>query len=216
MNKQTISNLTDYCSEVKHEIIPGITFAWSRQGEKRTFNVVIKGVDWHIPNSLIRAYLSCFGDVTKDSVRWADMKDSSWLAGNNPDTGAEAKLASGERLARLTTTKTQLPRDHIINGKRFFIEHRGQRSCRNCLGGPNECEFGCDDKLCQANKDQKRYWRDIIKKRSEKEFRMERIHRLLAPALFLSLFGSFGVSTDFVSKLSPNCEEYYNTGEVAE
>ena len=55
-----------------------------------------------------------------------------------------------------------------------------------------------------------------LKKRSEKEFRMERVHRLLAPALFLSLFGSFGVSTDFVSKLSPNCEEYYNTGEVSE
>jgi len=52
-------------------------------------------------------------------------------------------------------------------------------------------------------------------KRSEKQFRLERIHRLLAPALFLSLVSSFGLTADFASKLSPNCEEYYLTGHVS-
>ena len=54
-----------------------------------------------------------------------------------------------------------------------------------------------------------------LKKRSESQFRIERVHRLLIPALFLSLTASFCVSSNFASKLSPNCQEYYDTGAVS-
>ena len=48
-----------------------------------------------------------------------------------------------------------------------------------------------------------------LKKRGEKEFRLERIHRLLVPALFLSLTASLPISADYFAKLSPNCEKYF-------
>jgi len=54
-----------------------------------------------------------------------------------------------------------------------------------------------------------------LKKRSEKEFRLERVHRLLVPAFFLSLTASFPISLDFFAKLSPNCEELFVNGSVA-
>ena len=54
-----------------------------------------------------------------------------------------------------------------------------------------------------------------LKKRGEKEFRLERVHRLLVPALFLSLTASLPISTDYFGQLSPNCQEYYETGTVA-
>ena len=103
MNRQKVQNLNDYCTEVKQEIIPGIVLSWARQGENKTFNVVIKGLDWDIPNSLVKAYLSCFGHVSPDGVKWADMDETSWLAEKNPLNGMNSKLASGERLARITT-----------------------------------------------------------------------------------------------------------------
>ena len=40
-----------------------------------------------------------------------------------------------------------------------------------------------------------------LKKRSERQFRVERLHRLLVPALPLSL--------DWVSRLSPECRQHY-------
>ena len=105
MNETTLWKFhSDFCSEVKWEIMPGVIFAWARQGEKRTHNVVIKGVEWNIPNNILKAYLSCFCDVSPEGVRWADMEESSWLSELNPDTGNYAKLASGERLARVTTS----------------------------------------------------------------------------------------------------------------
>ena len=48
-----------------------------------------------------------------------------------------------------------------------------------------------------------------LKKRSEEQFREERIHRLLVPALFLSLTSAFFNAIHFYAKLSPNCQEYY-------
>ena len=47
-----------------------------------------------------------------------------------------------------------------------------------------------------------------LKKRDGFQFREERIHRLLVPALFLSLTSSFFTGLDFYSKLSPNCQEF--------
>ena len=169
MNKQKIGNLSDFCSEIKQEIIPGVVLAWSRQGEHKTFNVVIKGLDWDVPNGLIKAYLNCFGSVSNDGVKWADMDETSWPAERNPDTGRSTKLASGERLARITTKRSQLPRDHLLRGKRFLIEHRGQRTCRNCLGGPTECKSNCDHIVCKEERDLKKEWKDIIRNRCDKE-----------------------------------------------
>ena len=47
-----------------------------------------------------------------------------------------------------------------------------------------------------------------LKKRNENQFRGERIHRLLVPALFLSLTSSFFNGLDYYSKLSPNCQKF--------
>ena len=47
-----------------------------------------------------------------------------------------------------------------------------------------------------------------LKKRTERQFREERVHRLLVPGLFLTLTSGFFCSLDYFSKLSPNCEEY--------
>ena len=47
-----------------------------------------------------------------------------------------------------------------------------------------------------------------LKKRSSSQFREERVHRLLVPALFLSLTSSYFLAIDFYGKLSPNCEEF--------
>ena len=55
-----------------------------------------------------------------------------------------------------------------------------------------------------------------LKKRSERQFREERIHRLLVPALFLSLTSSFFLAIDFYGKLSPNCEEFYQGLNIRE
>ena len=63
----------------KHEIIPGVVLSWARQGEQKTFNVVVKGLDWEVPNNVVKAYLSCFGQVSADGVKWADMQDSSFF-----------------------------------------------------------------------------------------------------------------------------------------
>ena len=49
-----------------------------------------------------------------------------------------------------------------------------------------------------------------LKKRSERQFREERLHRLLVPAFTLSLTASFLCSQDYFSKLSPNCQQYYH------
>ena len=54
-----------------------------------------------------------------------------------------------------------------------------------------------------------------LKKRSENQFIQERLHRLFIPALFLALTASFPISTNILAKLSPNCQEYYDTGEVS-
>ena len=48
-----------------------------------------------------------------------------------------------------------------------------------------------------------------LKKRSEKEFRLERVHRLLVPAMFIALTASIPISADYFGKLSPKCQEYY-------
>ena len=53
-----------------------------------------------------------------------------------------------------------------------------------------------------------------LKKRSERQFREERVHRLLVPALFLSLTSSFFLATDYFSKLSPNCQQLYEGGNI--
>jgi len=53
-----------------------------------------------------------------------------------------------------------------------------------------------------------------LKKRSESQFRNERVHRLMIPAIFLSLTASFCISADWAAILSPNCQEYYDTGNV--
>jgi len=47
-----------------------------------------------------------------------------------------------------------------------------------------------------------------LKKRDENQFRMERVHRLLVPAIFLSLTSSFSTGLNYFSKLSPNCQEF--------
>ena len=146
INKQKVPNISDFCSDIKREIIPGVILTWAREDDRRTFNVVIKGLAWNVPNSLVKAYLEIYGDVTKDGVKWGDMSDPSWLAETNPATGTHSKLASGERLARIITTRRQIPRDHILNGKRFYIEHKGQRTCRNCLEGPINCKSACDER----------------------------------------------------------------------
>ena len=80
-----------------------------------------------------------------------ELSGLTWIAEKDPVNDAETKLASGERLARIRTTRQQIPRDHKINGRRFYIEHRGQKTCINCLGGPAECKHDCDDKICKAN-----------------------------------------------------------------
>ena len=49
-----------------------------------------------------------------------------------------------------------------------------------------------------------------LKKRTERQFREERIHRLLVPALTLSLTASFPCSLGYFGELSPNCQEYYD------
>ena len=49
-----------------------------------------------------------------------------------------------------------------------------------------------------------------LKKRTERQFREERLHRLLVPAFTLSLTASFLCSQDYFSKLSPNCQQYYH------
>ena len=54
-----------------------------------------------------------------------------------------------------------------------------------------------------------------LKKRGENEFRLERVHRLLVPALVLSLTASLPISLDYFGQLSPNCQEYFETGSVA-
>lgn len=146
MNKQKIQNLNMFCSQDKQEIIPGVVLAWARQSEQKTRNVVIKGLDWDIPNSLVKAYLSCFGYVSQDGVKWADMADPSWLAERDSETNTHTKLASGKRLAKITTKRVQIPKVHIMRGKRFYIEHRGQKSCKNCLGDPTECKYSCHEK----------------------------------------------------------------------
>ena len=129
---------------------------WARHGDERILNVVVKGLDWTVPNSLVKAYLECYGQVAPEGVRWADMHDTSWLAEKNPSTGIESKLASGERLAKLTISKSQLPRDHIMFGKRFVIEHKGQKTCKNCLRDSTECILGCNTSLCRNHKDLKK------------------------------------------------------------
>ena len=48
-----------------------------------------------------------------------------------------------------------------------------------------------------------------LKKRSERQFRVERLHRLLVPALFLSLTSALPLSLDWVSRLSPECRQHY-------
>ena len=55
-----------------------------------------------------------------------------------------------------------------------------------------------------------------LKKRTESQFREERVHRLLVPALFLTLTSGLFCSLDYFSKLSPNCEEYYQWKNIRE
>ena len=53
-----------------------------------------------------------------------------------------------------------------------------------------------------------------LKKRSERQFREERVHRLLVPALFLALTSSLLNSLAYFSKLSPNCQEFYDRQNI--
>ena len=68
INKQLAPNLGE-----RRKIIPGVVFAWARQEDRRSFNVVIKGLEWNIPNSIVKAYLDCFGEVSKGGVKWGDI-----------------------------------------------------------------------------------------------------------------------------------------------
>ena len=93
VNKHKVEDISDFCSETKQEIIPGIVLAWARQGESKTFNVVVKGLDWEVPNSIVKAYLGCFGRVSVDGVKLADIEETSWLAEQDQATGTRTKLA---------------------------------------------------------------------------------------------------------------------------
>ena len=53
-----------------------------------------------------------------------------------------------------------------------------------------------------------------LKKRTEKQFRTERVHRLLVPSLFLALTASYPLGADMAAVLSPNCQELYYNGSV--
>ena len=55
-----------------------------------------------------------------------------------------------------------------------------------------------------------------LKKRSERQFREERIHRLLVPALTLGLTASFLCSLGYFGRLSPNCQEFYDQKPIRE
>ena len=48
-----------------------------------------------------------------------------------------------------------------------------------------------------------------LTKRSLRQFRLERLHRLLVPALTLALTSALPLSLDWVSRLSPECRQHY-------
>ena len=49
-----------------------------------------------------------------------------------------------------------------------------------------------------------------LTKRSLRQFRLERLHRLLVPALTLALSSGPALSLDWVSRLSPECQQQYS------
>ena len=49
-----------------------------------------------------------------------------------------------------------------------------------------------------------------LTKRSLRQFRAERLHRLLVPALTLALTSGPALSLDWVSRLSPECRQHYS------
>ena len=136
-------DIEKFCKDESYIVTPGIKTGIIRPMGRREVSVLIKGLNFNCPDSLVREYLSKHGKVVSEKVIYEGEKQ-----------GPLEGLYNGNRRYHIDFTMGKnLGSYHIIDGSKVHVLYAGQqKTCGRCHKTSRNCPGGgiarqCEDRM---------------------------------------------------------------------
>ena len=132
-------DLTKYCKEESFRVTEGVKTSLIKPMDKLEVSVLVKGLNFNTPDTLVLEYLGKHGKIVNAKVIYVTDKEGPTKGIKNGDRRYCLDFSDGLNLGSY----------HIIDGAKVLISYPGQlRTCGRCHQNSKQCPGGGVAKQC--------------------------------------------------------------------